>query len=190
MEVIVYGNEKLRQHCAYVVEFDDNLKEFADEMYDMMVANNGIGLAASQVGSLTRLVVIDTHEDEENGVRIDLVNPKISAYSVKTAVMEEGCLSIPDVYANVKRPTVVKVKAKNLNGEDTEINAKGLLARVMQHAIDHLNGVLFVDRLDRADFERVRPALELIKQGKKANANDSDNKDKNRSKQKRERVKI
>lgn len=167
LEVLKYGNDTLKGQSAKIEKFDEELKKLADDMYKSMIENRGIGLAAPQVGVLKNLIVIDTREDEgENGSRLDLVNPKILAYSAKSVAMEEGCLSIPGVYAKVIRPANIEITAQNLKGEEFNMKARGLLARVIQHEIDHLKGVLFVDRIDKDLFKTLEPDLELIKQGK------------------------
>ncbi len=169
-EIVKYGDERLKQKCEKISKFDDDLKKIADDMYDSMIENHGIGLAASQVGILKRIVVINEKRENEDGEeadnRIDLINPKITAYSMKKVKMEEGCLSIPGIYADIERPAIVKVKAQDLNGNEFNLNARGLLARVIQHEIDHLNGILFVEKLSEDDFKNIEPDLELIKQGK------------------------
>lgn len=167
LEIVKYGNDVLKQKSIEVKEFDEDLKKFIDEMYETMKENHGIGLAAVQVGVLKNIIIVDTHEEEGIG-RVNLINPKITAYSVKTTIMEEGCLSIPDVYADVERPVVIKLKAQTINGEKVEMTARGLLARVIQHEIDHLSGELFVEKIDSEDFDEISEDLELIKQGKKA----------------------
>jgi peptide deformylase len=167
LEVLKYGNKKLNDKSVDIDKFDEELIRLADDMYNTMIENHGIGLAAPQVGILKKLIVIDTKEDEgKNGSRLNLVNPKIVAYSARTIDMEEGCLSVPGVYAKVTRPISVKIEAQDLEGKEFTMKARGLLARVIQHEIDHLKGVLFVEKVDNDLFKTLEPDLVLIKQGK------------------------
>jgi peptide deformylase len=177
-EIVKYGDDRLKQKCETITEFNDELKDIADKMYESMLENHGIGLAGPQVGILKRIVVInnkkDKEEDEqsEEETRLNLINPKIIAHSVKEVKMEEGCLSIPGVYADVIRPATIRVKAQDLQGNEMNFPAKGLLARVIQHEVDHLNGILFVEKVSNVQFKEIEPDLELIKQGKEVRPKD------------------
>ncbi|MGN0687752.1 MAG: peptide deformylase [Oscillospiraceae bacterium] len=142
-EILKFGDDVLRQKCSEVTEFDENLWTLLDDMYDTMTENNGVGLAAPQVGELLRVIVIDV--DDDNG-RIELVNPVITAMRGKQTD-SEGCLSKPGKYGYVKRPAKVKVKALNRYGKPVEYVGSGLLARAFCHEIDHLNGILFADKV-------------------------------------------
>jgi peptide deformylase len=159
LDIKIYGEEVLRKKTKYVKAFDDKLKKLVNDMFDMMYESNGIGLAAPQVGILRKLIVVDTMEP---GEKMALVNPKILEMSEEKAVMKEGCLSIPDVEGEVIRSETIKVKANDLDGNDLELDATGLLARVIQHEIDHLNGVLFVDHLNDTDKASVSRKLQEL----------------------------
>jgi peptide deformylase len=137
----------LRKTARAVTPADhDHVQKLIPEMFATMYAAPGIGLAAPQIGELLRLVVIDI-APEKVPAPIVLINPEIVAVSEATASREEGCLSLPDQYAEVTRPAWVKVKYQDEHGARKEIDGEGLLAACLQHEIDHLNGVLFVDYL-------------------------------------------
>ena len=136
-----YGDEILRKKARDVTVFDDNLKTLLEDMAETMKDANGVGLAAPQVGILKKVVVIDVG----NGL-IELINPEI-VFEEGEVVEVEGCLSIPGVNGEVARPQKVKVKAQDRNGKKIEIEGEDLLARALCHEIDHLNGILFVDKV-------------------------------------------
>lgn len=136
------GSPVLRQRSTEVARVDDGVRQFIDAMFETMDANKGVGLAANQVGVLRRIAVIDA-----DGHRIALVNPRIAATGGTKESEEEGCLSLPDVFAEVTRPTQVTLAALDRDGEPYTLEADGLLARAIQHEIDHLDGVLFIDHL-------------------------------------------
>ncbi|MDK2877661.1 MAG: peptide deformylase [Thermoanaerobacteraceae bacterium] len=136
-----YGDEILRKKARDVTVFDDNLKTLLEDMAETMKDANGVGLAAPQVGILKKVVVIDVG----NGL-IELINPEI-VFEEGEVVEVEGCLSIPGVNGEVVRPQKVKVKALDRNGKKIEIEGEDLLARALCHEIDHLNGILFVDKV-------------------------------------------
>ena len=139
------GSEVLRLPAAEVAEVDDDLRALIGEMYETMYAAEGIGLAAPQVGVSRRVLVVDLHDEEHP--RFALVNPRVVESSRTTEKGDEGCLSIPGVSALVERPARVVVEALNEQGEPVRIEADGLLGRCLQHEIDHLDGILFIDRL-------------------------------------------
>ncbi|MBP1544530.1 MAG: peptide deformylase [Oscillospiraceae bacterium] len=142
-EIVRFGEDVLRGKSAEVTEFNEELWELLDDMYDTMMEANGVGLAAPQVGVLKRVVVIDV--DDDNG-RIELVNPVITGMMGKQ-LETEGCLSYPGKSGIVKRPAKVKVKAFDRYGKPVKYYGRGLLARAFCHEIDHLNGILFADKV-------------------------------------------
>ncbi len=160
MQILKYGDLTLKEKSKDVIDFDDQLRREADDMYQTMIKEKGIGLAAPQVGLLKNLIIIDI-EDEVG--RQDFVNPKITKYSDDYIIEEEGCLSVPGIYAKVKRYKKITVEAKNLLGQTMIFEAQDLLARVIQHEMDHLDGVLFVDRLDDMDKKRLKSELKRLK---------------------------
>ncbi len=138
------GDPVLRTKAKKIREITDKTKELLDNMADTMYAAPGVGLAAPQVGILQRIVIIDV--DDEHGL-VELINPEIIFYSEEKNILEEGCLSIPGESAEVIRPSVVKVRALNRDGEQIEIEANDYFARAIQHELDHLEGILFVDKV-------------------------------------------
>lgn len=144
LDIRVLGDPVLRQETKPVAEVDDELRALIDDMFATMHAARGIGLAAPQVGRIERVAVIDVEGGKQP---IALVNPEIVSSSSDTDKSEEGCLSIPDVYADVERPSSVTVRALDRDGTPFEIQASELLARCLQHEIDHLHGKLFIDYL-------------------------------------------
>jgi peptide deformylase len=159
-----YGDPVLRIKGKPVAEVDGRIRELADNMLETMRAANGIGLAAQQVGQAVQLTVVDVSAVEDrpstmawNGREVDpndhmpliILNPRIEAGPEKE-VASEGCLSFPEISADIERAGWAKVEAQTLDGEWVEIEATGLLARALQHEIDHLNGILFIDRMSSA----------------------------------------
>ncbi len=148
LEIKQYGNEILKKKTMPITEFNgDELKKIIEDMLETLYAHNGAGLAANQVGILKRIVVIDTGPREENSKLYILINPEIIEKSKETVLAEEGCLSFPEIFEKIERSAKVKVRAQGLNAKNIEFEAEGLLARVCQHEIDHINGVLFIERM-------------------------------------------
>ncbi len=145
-DVVYYGNPILRKKAKPVLVFDDALKALVNEMNETMVEYDGVGLAAPQVGQSIQLVVIDTTKGENPPLVI--INPEFTYKSEEEVQREEGCLSFPDIHLDITRPTIVSVKAQNEKGEFFTIDkADDLLARALQHEIDHLNGILIIDHI-------------------------------------------
>jgi len=145
LEIKIYGAPILREKSKPVKKITPEILNLVQDMTETMYATSGIGLAAPQVGVSKRIIIADGGEE---GV-IALINPKIVDEEGE-AIAEEGCLSLPDIYAKVKRSSQVTVEALDLDGEQIKITKKNLIARVLQHEIDHLEGVLFIDRIGRA----------------------------------------
>ena len=139
----------LRKKCEPLEKVDTDTKKLMDDMLATMYAAPGIGLAAVQVGILKRLVVIDISKGEEEKKPIFLINPQIIHRSKKTSVYEEGCLSLPGQFAEIERPAECTIKYIDYNGKEKELKADGLLATCIQHEVDHLNGILFIDYLSK-----------------------------------------
>jgi peptide deformylase len=145
-EVFTYGHPVLRQVAEPVTVFDDQLKRFVDEMVETMHQEDGVGLAAPQVGRSIRLAVIDATAGESPP--IVFINPRITWFSEEVGDYDEGCLSIPNISIDVSRPVSVSVEAQDVQGNPFVIEkATGLLARAIQHEYDHLEGILFVDKI-------------------------------------------
>jgi peptide deformylase len=157
LTVLHYPDDRLRTIAKPVTEFNDKLRQLVADMIETMYAENGIGLAATQVNIHQRVVVIDLSE-ERNQPQV-FINPEIVAKSGDTTY-EEGCLSVPQNYANVERAAEITVKAQDVDGNAFELNADGLLAICLQHELDHLVGKLFIDYLSPLKRDRIRKKLE------------------------------
>jgi len=145
-KIITYPHPILRKKTKTVTDFDDNLRQLIDEMTETMYAAPGVGLAANQIGVSLQVVVIDTSEDSEERKPRVLVNPEIIE-GEGSQVGEEGCLSVIDFCADVKRFRKITVRARDIEGNEEEFEAEDRFARIIQHEVDHLNGVLFIDRI-------------------------------------------
>lgn len=154
LEVIKYPNKILKTKAEEITEITEDLTTLAMNMIEAMYKDNGIGLAANQVGILKRIIVIDLQENNELNPMV-LINPKIIWKSEEIAERDEGCLSLPEVSSIVKRPAEVEVSYLDLDGKEETIKAIGLLATCLQHEIDHLDGILFIDRISKLKREMV-----------------------------------
>tara|TARA_B100000029_G_scaffold57137_1_gene51749 strand:+ start:1825 stop:2433 length:609 start_codon:yes stop_codon:yes gene_type:complete len=141
------GNRALRQPAKRISKVDESIRELARDMLRSMYSAKGIGLAAPQVGVEKQILVIDLDLENSTTPPLVLINPEIITSSASVETYEEGCLSIPEVYMDVIRPSSIKVSFRDEMGRPKKMNADGLLGRCIQHEIDHLNGVLFVDRV-------------------------------------------
>lgn len=144
-KIVKLGDDVLRKECREVTVFDQKLKDILDDMAETMYSSNGVGLAGPQVGLLKQIAVVDT-----DGTLYKIINPKITASSGEQ-IDYEGCLSVENRSGKVKRPNKVTVEAFNENGEAIKIEAEGYLARAFCHEIDHLHGVLFIDKIIEED---------------------------------------
>ena len=147
--IIIEPDPILRKKCNPVEKVDDELKKLMKEMLNTMYQAPGIGLAAIQVGILKRVVVIDISKDEQKKEPLFLVNPEITYRSKETSTYEEGCLSLPGQFAEIERPTECHLKYVDFEGKEKNIKASGLLSTCIQHEVDHLNGILFIDYLSK-----------------------------------------
>ena len=166
LPLFIYDDPVLRRKAKPVRQVDDDLRKLAADMMETMHLDHGIGLAANQVGSLQRIIVVDVSGMEETPEVPPLVmlNPEVLREE-GSWVMEEGCLSIPDIREEVERPELIRVRFKDLDSKDHEIEAAGILSRVILHEIDHLNGVLFIDRLGAMKRKLLRGRLNKIRRG-------------------------
>ena len=153
--ILILPDQRLRAVADPIVEIDDGIKQLAHDMLETMYQAPGIGLAAPQVGELRRIVVMDLAPEDQPKDPIIMVNPEILQYSEETVVTEEGCLSIPELYYEVERPAEVVVRYTDLEGSVIEREAKERLAICVQHELDHLDGVLYIDYLSRLKRDRV-----------------------------------
>ena len=158
LNIVTLGDERLQKHSIVIPEFDGEIQTLAEQMFETMYINKGVGLAAVQVGKLIRLFITHIPND---GPRV-FINPEIVETSVDQGTYEEGCLSIPEINADVIRPAQVRVQAWNLKGRPFSLDADQMLARVIQHELDHLNGVLFIDRLNPKKRERLVKRYEKV----------------------------
>ncbi|KHJ55900.1 peptide deformylase [Aureimonas altamirensis] len=153
--LIILPDPILRQVSEPVERIDDAVRAFADDMLETMYDAPGIGLAAIQVGVPRRMLVIDLAKEDEPKTPLVFINPQILATSDEPSLYEEGCLSIPEYYAEVERPASLTVRYQDLEGKTQELAADGLLATCLQHEIDHLNGVLFIDHISKLKRDMV-----------------------------------
>ncbi|BAY74723.1 peptide deformylase [Nostoc linckia NIES-25] len=161
LELHYLGDRVLRQGAKRISKVDDELRKVVREMLQTMYSKDGIGLAAPQVGIHKQLIVIDLEPDNAANQPLVLINPIIKQVSRDISVAQEGCLSIPNVYLDVKRPEVVEIAYKDEYGRPQTLKANDLLGRCIQHEMDHLNGVVFVDRVENS----LTLAQELSKNG-------------------------
>ena len=148
LDIHYLGDRVLRQPAKRIAKVDDHIRKTIKEMLQTMYSADGIGLAAPQVGINKQLIVIDIALDRPDKPPLVLINPKITKSGSKLCNAEEGCLSIPGVYLEVTRPDEIEVSYRNKHGKPCKLKATGLLSRVIQHEMDHLNGVMFVDRVE------------------------------------------
>jgi peptide deformylase len=182
LEVTKYGNPVLRQKGARIEKITPEVKQLIADMFETMYATKGIGLAAQQVNKALQLTVLDLRgvTDRPSSLELDgkpadvdafmplvLINPEIKPLN-DPVLGPEGCLSFPELYGDVLRPESVEVKAMNEKGKPIEFRCGGLLARAVQHETDHLNGILFIDRMDRKSKNEIRDELDVLQAETKA----------------------
>jgi peptide deformylase len=174
LQVVKFGTPVLRAPGARIDAITPTIRKLAADMFETMYASKGIGLAAQQVGLALQLTVLDVRgvtdrpstlelagkpADVHEFMPLVLINPKLDPVGSPVAG-PEGCLSFPEIFAEITRPDIVDVKATNLEGKDFEFRCGGLLSRAVQHETDHLNGILFIDRMSRQDKELLKPELD------------------------------
>jgi len=182
LDVVKYGHPILRKKGVRIEATTSDIKKLIADMFETMEAKHGVGLAAQQVGHPLQLTVIDVREakDRPSWLELDgkpadvneimplvLINPEITPTG-EPAAGAEGCLSFPEIFAEITRPESVSVKALNAKGKPVEFRCGGLLARVVQHEVDHLNGILFIDRMDRKTKDELRSQLDELQAATKA----------------------
>ena len=162
LPILTYPDPRLRTIAKPVENFDDTIKTLIADMFETMYEARGIGLAATQVDRHLRVVVLDlAKEDEEKQPQV-FINPKVAPLTDECVPYQEGCLSIPEVYDEIKRPAKVRIEAQDANGQAFEMEADGLLAVCIQHELDHLNGIMFVDYLSRLKQDRAREKVKKV----------------------------
>lgn len=167
LKLAYYGNPILRKKASPVVEINDELLKFVKDMEETMIAHDGYGLAAPQVERSIALFMINISKRIDSklvpGITYVFINPKILNYSEEVTIRGEGCLSIPGVYGEVIRPALVKIQATGLDGKIFEKEFKGIEARAILHENDHINGVLFIDRIHGKERQSLEPELKALK---------------------------
>ena len=166
MQIITFGDELLRQKAEKIQKIDDEITNIAMQMLELIKRDKGVGVAGPQVGFMKRIFVTHIDGDEQ---RV-FINPSILETSHKTVKNEEGCLSVPGIYSNVIRYEKIKIQAWNEKGRPFTLETSGLLARVIQHEYDHLNGVIFLDHIPENKRERL---ISKYKKAKKVKISDS-----------------
>ena len=176
LPIVMYGDPRLRQKGARIEKITPEVKRLIDDMFETMYEAAGVGLAAQQVGQALQLTVIDVRavKDRPSTLEIDgkpadvasfmplvLINPKITPYG-ESAKGPEGCLSFPQVYADIARPDSVEVEATDAEGKVIHFKAGGLLSRAVQHEVDHLNGILFIDRMSSEAKAEIKDEIETL----------------------------
>ena len=154
-EIIKLPDKRLRLVSEPVKRIDAGLRKLVEDMFETLYAAPGIGLAGIQVGVAKRVIIMDLSKKDDTRKPEVFINPEITWASEEKSTYEEGCLSIPEYYEEVERPAVVKVKYLDLEGKAREVEASGLLATCLQHEIDHLNGILFIDHISKLKRDRV-----------------------------------
>ena len=162
--IVIEPDPILRKKSEPLEEVNNDLRKLMDEMLETMYEAPGIGLAAVQVGILKRLIVIDVSKDKEKKDPLFLINPEITFKSNKTSTYEEGCLSLPGHFAEVERPAECHLNFVDYNGNKKDIKANGLLATCIQHEIDHLDGILFIDHISKLKRDMI---IKKLKKSKK-----------------------
>lgn len=161
MEIVTYPHSTLRHQSKPIKRVDAELRSIVRQMLDLMYEAQGVGLAANQVDLPIRLFVANLEADPDKGEEMVFINPVISNQK-SPAEAEEGCLSLPGLYGNVTRPKKIRVNAFNLQGEEVKADIDGLFARVVQHETDHLDGVLFIDRMSETEKMEIEDELDVF----------------------------
>jgi peptide deformylase len=167
-EILILPDKRLRLVSEPVTKITSEVRRLVDDMFETMYDAPGVGLAAIQVGAPQRVVTIDVAKKDDPKNPQVFINPEILGASDEKEIHEEGCLSIPEYYDDVERPAQIRVRYLDLDGKSHEIEADGLLARCLQHEVDHLNGVLFIDYLSKLKRDRV--LKKFVKAAKRAAA--------------------
>lgn len=153
--ILILPDPRLRAVADPVEEIDEGIRQLARDMLDTMYDAPGIGLAGPQIGEMKRIVVMDLSKEDEPDAPVVMINPEILKFSEETVTTEEGCLSIPELYYDVERPAEVTVRYTDLDGKEHEVEATDRFAICVQHELDHLDGVLYIDYLSRLKRDRV-----------------------------------
>ena len=163
LELYEYPHPVLKEKALPVEKVDEKLRSFLDDMLETMYEENGVGLAAPQVGILKRIVVIDVAREDEKGEPLFLINPEIIWHSEEIMCNDEGCLSLPEQRAEVERFEKVKVRYLDYDGKKQEIVGEGILSICLQHEIDHLDGILYIDHISRLKRQMLLKKLQRLR---------------------------
>jgi peptide deformylase len=177
LDIKYYGDPVLTRVSSKIDSVTEEIRNLSEEMIEVMYQYDGVGLAASQVGLNLCLIVLNLSPEHLQGnglispgealllprMPVTLINPEITFSESEASTIEEGCLSIPEIYAPVTRPTLITLNAELLSGEVINVECEGFLARVLQHEADHLKGELFVDKLEQRDHKKIRKKLDKLK---------------------------
>lgn len=163
LPVVKYGDPVLITKAEKVEEITDEIRELVANMFETMYASEGIGLAAQQVGELKMVAVVDPSVGEDPEAKVVLINPEITEESEEVEPFQEGCLSFPEIRFDVVRPAGITVKALNMDGEEMEYKVDEIMARVFQHEIDHLNGIVFIDHLKGMAKQMIKTRIKNMK---------------------------
>ena len=172
-DIVIYGDERLQQKSAFIEKVDKEILDLIEDMFETMYKANGVGLAAVQIGILKRLIVIsvpdfDEEDDKEKpDFKLALINPEIIWHGEEKEILEEGCLSFPEIRDEVARYKNIKVKYIDTNGEEQILEANDYVAKVLQHEIDHTNGITFIDRLESYQKRRLKRDLKELRNSPK-----------------------
>ena len=162
--ILIHPDPRLRKVCEPITEFGDETRKLAKDMLQTMYDAPGLGLAAPQVGVLSRMIVMDcAKEDEEEASPICLINPEILERSEEMSEREEGCLSLPKIFVPIQRPAAVRVRWQNPDGEEQEADFEGLWSTCVQHEVDHLDGKLFVDYIPATKRAMITQKMKRLK---------------------------
>lgn len=167
LQIKVYGEEVLREKSKNIDNIDGEVVKFLDELNNTMQYAKGLGLSANQVGRTVRAFAIDLSQFDVLAESKVIINPEIMEVGSEIITAEEGCLSFPGLFQIIDRPEKVTIKSLDLDGKEYFYEAKGLVARVIQHEIDHLDGVLFIDKLTSAQRSLIKRKIDRIKSGEK-----------------------
>jgi len=167
--VVTYGNPFLKRRAGEITQIDDSVKKLAEEMFETLERSRGVGLAAPQVGVSLRLIVLSIPSEDGTRWKCAIVNPELVSKKGKIT-SEEGCLSVPGIYEEITRAEEVEVRGLDLEGKPIKVSGKGLLAKAAQHEIDHINGILIVDRLSAIKRHVLQSRLRRLEESSKGRA--------------------
>ncbi len=161
LEILKYPNSLLKKKALPVEKISKDIFTLVDDMIETLIKEDGLGLAANQVGALLRIFVINTTPHKDSPTPVAMINPKILKQE-GAVIEEEGCLSFPELYLKITRPERIVIHTKNLYNEDLVYETDGILARTIMHEMDHLNGILFIEHVDKSEEEKIQKYLDTL----------------------------